>query len=203
MPQLGDSRGHAWQVRLRRSRGGPVQLVGARGFFQTRGGGPCACWPRRWPILRASHAPSQRHWALAHGPRDVCEPSGRAHAFPSHVRPPDALASRHGPCGHRHADARGAAAGTGGPLPAGNGPRSFPCARLGMEGRKGRRDSGTAAADRGLLRLVTRAIYSERAHERGRGRGICTPAHHGPDLPRTAHGELEPRAANGRQRPGG
>ena len=81
----------------------------------------------------------------------------------AHERPRRAVAAGRGPCRHRHANGgRTHAHGAAGAGPPRLGPQGVRRARLGVEGRIGRRDRGPAQAPRRLLRLEPRAVHPRR-----------------------------------------
>ena len=113
-------------------------------------------------VLRR-HSAAERHRQSAYGPRAQQHAPGYSMPLLAHERPRRAVAAGRGPCRHRHANGgRTHAHGAAGAGPARLGTQGVRRTRLGVEGRIGRRDRGSAQAPRRLLRLEPRAVYARR-----------------------------------------
>ena len=110
-----------------------------------------------------------------------------------------ALAARHGPRRHRHAERRRAGAGQGGPRPARARPRDVRRAGLGVEGGVRRPDPRPDAPARRRRRLDPRAVHDRRRALARRPRRSSSRLYDdGPDLPRPNGSSTGARAATPR-----
>ena len=157
--------------------------------------------PLEPPQLLHPAAAAQRHRHAAHGARVPAHADGRAHALSPHARLQHAVAARHRPRRHRHADRRRAPARSAGRVAARHRPRAF-VARVwqwkeqsGSTITRQMRRLGASCdwererftMDEGLSRVVTEVfVRLLRA---------------GPHLSRQAAGQLGPGAADGGLRP--
>ena len=142
--------------------------------------------------VHADPAAAQRHRTSAHGPH--AEPDGDGHHRPlaAHARLHHAVASRHRPRRHRHADDGGAPTGRRRQEPPRHRPRSLHRARVGLEAALRRRHPRPDEAARRLGGLVARVLHHGRAHVARRARGLRPPVRRRADLSRQVHRQLVP-----------
>jgi hypothetical protein len=150
---------------------------------------------RRALLHHAAAAERDRH--AAHGSRLPGHDHGRAHPAAPDARPQHALATRHGPRGHRHPDGRRAPAERRGTEP----PRARPGAFVERVWQWKQASGDTI--ERQLKRLGASVDWSRHKFtmdpelSRSGHAGLRQPARGRPDLPRQAARELGPGAAHG------
>ena len=171
-------------------------------FWESKGMFKPSMQAGRRAVLHPAAA-AQRHRHAAHGARVPADADGPHDPLPPDARRQHAVAGRHRPRGHRHADRRRAAAEGGGQVAPRPRTRGVRRARLGVEGGVRLRDHAADAPPRHVGRLVARAVHDGRRPVGRRAGDVRPPVRGRPHLPRQAARQLGPQARHRRVGPRG
>ncbi len=150
------------------------------------------------------HAAAERHRPAAHGARDGRDPAGYPDALQAYAGVQRAVAPRHRPRGHRHADqGRGGAAHQGGADTLRPRAREVFAARVAVEGKVRQPHRRAAEEDGRELRLVTLPLHDGRGLLPRRARDVLRAVRQGADLQGQPHHQLVPALPDRALRRGG
>ncbi len=156
-------RSHGDGKDIRRGRGRAAALQGLGRLRRLQGRRRSGRRQAGYQALQHHDPAAQCHRFAAHGPCLQQHAAGHPGALETDAGLRHALAARHRPCRHRHADGDGTRHGRARRTDAArNGSRRLCAARLGTEDQVARHDHRTAEASGRFARLVARGLYHVR-----------------------------------------